>query len=160
MTFAIRNSASAILVAGTLALSLTASASSGQDGIVRVKSAYSVEQTVALIKDDVAEKGIRLFDVIDQAQLAREAGIELRPSTLIVFGNPPLGTQFITARPEAGLDWPVRVLVYQDAKGQVWAAYTDFQWIARRHNIKNRKAQFNMASQVIGSITSTIKPKQ
>ena len=64
--------------------------------------------------------------MIYQAKLAHESGIDLKPSTLIIFGNPPLGTQFIEARPEAGLDWPVRLLVYADAKGQVWMAYTDF----------------------------------
>jgi uncharacterized protein (DUF302 family) len=78
---------------------------------------------------------------------------------LLVFGNPPLGTQFITANPNAGLDWPVRLLVTQDDKGDVWAVYTDFQWIADRHGIKNREAQFKMATSVVESITSTLKAK-
>ena len=73
-----------------------------------------------------------------------------------MFGNPPLGTQFITANPLAGLDWPVRLLVFQDANGQVWTAYTDFDVIARRHRITNRDAAFKMASQVIASITSAV----
>ena len=71
--------------------------------------------------------------------------------------NPPLGTLFITADPDAGLDWPVRLLVYQDDKGDVWVAYTDFAWIAKRHGITNRDKEFTMASEVIGSITSTVK---
>ena len=104
----------------------------------------------------MAAKGIKLFDIIDQAKLAKEAGIELRPSTLIVFGNPPLGTQFLTAKPESGLDWPVRLLVFEDAEGKVWTAYTDFAWIARRHGIKNRGPQFRMASDVIASITASV----
>jgi uncharacterized protein (DUF302 family) len=87
--------------------------------------------------------------------LAKAAGVDLKPSTLIVFGNPPLGTQFLTANPQSGLDWPVRLLVYQDDKGTVWTAYTDFSWIARRHNIGNRQAQFKMASDVIGSIVAS-----
>jgi uncharacterized protein (DUF302 family) len=56
------------------------------------------------IKKDIADEGIRFFSEIDQAKLAADAGIKLRPSTLLVFGNPPLGTQFITANPNAGLD--------------------------------------------------------
>jgi hypothetical protein len=70
-----------------------------------------------------------------------------------------LGTQFITANANAWLDWPVRLLVYENEKGEVWTAYTDFDWIARRHGIENRKDQFKMASSVISSITSSVKTK-
>ena len=129
------------------------------DGIVEVKSAYPVEETITRLKADIAAKGIKFFMAIDQSQLAADAGIKLRPSTLLIFGNPPLGTQFITANPNAGLDWPVRLLVTQDEKGDVWAVYTDFQWIAQRHGIANRDAQFKMASNVIASITSAVAAK-
>jgi uncharacterized protein (DUF302 family) len=127
-----------------------------RDGVVRVKSAYSLHETISRIKKDVADKGIRFFSEIDQAKLAADAGIKLRPSTLLVFGNPPLGTQFITANPNAGLDWPVRLLVIQEDDGSVWTVYSDFGWIARRHGIKSRDAQFKMATQVITSITSSV----
>ncbi|TMH69823.1 MAG: DUF302 domain-containing protein, partial [Betaproteobacteria bacterium] len=86
-------------------------------GIVKVKSAYSVPETIARIKKDVADKGIRFFQEVDQQKLAADAGIKLRPSTLLVFGNPPLGTLFVSANPLAGLDWPVRVLVLEDENG-------------------------------------------
>ena len=62
------------------------------DGIVRIKSAYSMSETIKRLKKDVADKGIMFFDEIDQSKLAADAGVTLRPSTLIVFGNPPLGT--------------------------------------------------------------------
>ena len=129
-------------------------------GIVKVKSAYSVAETIALIKKDVADKGIRFFQEVDQQKLAADAGIKLRPSTLLVFGNPPLGTLFVSANPLAGLDWPVRVLVLEDENGDVWAAYTDFGWIARRHDIKGSDLEaFNKASGVIASITSSVKAR-
>ena len=131
----------------------------GDDGIVTVKSAYPLGETVERLKRDIADKGIKFFNEIDQSKLAADAGIKLRPSVLLIFGNPPLGTQFITANANAGLDWPVRLLVYESEKGEVWTAYTDFDWIARRHGIKNRQDQFKMASSVITSITSTVKAK-
>jgi uncharacterized protein (DUF302 family) len=131
----------------------------GNDGIVRVKSAYPMGETIERLKKDIAEKGIKFFSEIDQSRLAADAGIKLQPSVLLIFGNPPLGTQFITAKPNAGLDWPVRLLVFENDKGEVWAAYTDFEWIARRHGIDNRKDQFKMASAVIASITSSVKAK-
>lgn len=126
------------------------------DGLVTTRSVYPMAETIDRITDDIAAKGILLFDVIDQGKLARDAGVELRPSALVVFGNPPLGTLFLTARAEAGLDWPVRLLVFEDASGQVWTSYTDFDWIARRHGIENRQAEFAKASEVIASIVSSV----
>ncbi len=127
------------------------------DGVVTVKSAYGMDETIRRIKDDIAGKKIMFFAQIDQAKLAADAGIALRPSTLLIFGNPPLGTQFMTANPLSGLDWPVRILVFQDKDGVVWAAYTDFAWIAHRHGITDREAQFKMATMVIDSITASVK---
>lgn len=129
------------------------------DGIVRVKSEVPMSEAITRIKADIAGKGIKFFMEIDQSKLAADAGIRLRPSTLLVFGNPPLGTQFITSNPNAGLDWPVRLLLTQDDNGDVWAVWTDFEWIARRHNIRDRTTQFKMATMVVGSITSTITSK-
>lgn len=97
------------------------------------------------------------FSAVDQAQLAANAGIKLPPSTLLTFGNPALGSQFITSNPQAGLDWPVRLLVQQDGSGNVWAIYTEFGWIAIRHGITDRTEQFRTASGGVASITSTIK---
>ncbi len=129
------------------------------NGIIRVKSAVTMSEAINRIKADITGKGIKFFMEIDQSKLAADAGIKLRASTLLVFGNPPLGTQFITANPDAGLDWPVRLLLTQDDNGDVWAVWTDFGWIARRHDIRNRDAQFNMATMVVESITSTITRK-
>jgi uncharacterized protein (DUF302 family) len=77
----------------------------------------------------------------------------------LIFGNPPLGIQFLTASPYAGLDWPVRMVVFQDAAGQVWIAYSDFDYIARRHHIADRAAQFKIASEVAASIAASARPK-
>jgi uncharacterized protein (DUF302 family) len=131
----------------------------GNDGVITVQSAYSIGETIDRLKRDIGDKGIKFFNEIDQSKLAADAGIKLRPSVLLIFGNPPLGTQFITANANAGLDWPVRLLVFENERGEVWTAYTDFAWIARRHGIENRNEQFKMASEVVASITSSVKPK-
>src|SRR5215203_6090315 len=127
-----------------------------ENGIVRVKSAYPFDETVNRIKQDVASKGIMFFFAVDQSKLAPHAGIKLRPSTLLVFGNPALGSQFIASNPNAGIDWPVRLLVTEDETGTVWTAYNDFQYLTRRHDIKDRDAAFQKASEVITSITSSV----
>src|SRR5215470_2013790 len=153
-----------LIPAGLIALivavvSFSALSGAGDDGIIRFKSAYPITETVARIKQDIGGKGIMFFSEVDQSKLAAGAGITLRPSVLLTFGNPPLGTQFITSNPNAGLDWPVRLLVFENEKGEVWTAYTDFAWIARRHGIKDRVEQFKMASGVVASITSSISKK-
>ncbi|WEX90642.1 DUF302 domain-containing protein [Sinorhizobium garamanticum] len=149
---------SAALITATTALAQVSMAEAADsDGIVTVKSRYSVSETVHRIKASVEEKGITLFGVIDQAKLGNAAGNEVRPSRLVMFGNPALGTTFITANPLAGLDWPVRVLVYQAKDGSVYAAYTDFDWIAKRHRISSRDREFAMASQVIETVTAIVK---
>lgn len=140
-----------------LAQAVPAAMPASEDGIVKVRSAYPVDQTIVRVKQDIASKGIMFFQAIDQQKLAADAGIKLRPSTLLVFGNPPLGTLFIKANPVAGLDWPVRLLVYEDEAGQVWAAYTDFAYLARRHRIQGMDQEsFDKASGVIASITSSV----
>jgi uncharacterized protein (DUF302 family) len=156
---------SAVVLAIGLLLSAVAAEAGGvgqaasDDGLVSVKSAYPLAETIARLRQDIADKKLMFFGLIDQSKLAADAGIALRPSSLLVFGNPALGSQFMTANPAAGIDWPVRLLVFEDAQGEVWAVYTDFASIARRHGITNREAQFAMAAEVIASITSAVKAK-
>jgi len=127
------------------------------NGVLRVKSAYDVDETISRLKADIAAKGIKFFDQIDQQQLASDAGVKIGPSVLLIFGNPPLGTQFLSANPYSGLDWPVRMLVLKDANGQVWIAWNDFTYIAHRHHITDRDPQFAMATMVAASIASAAK---
>lgn len=154
----ILRTSSAVLFAFVLTVT-SAAVGKAEDGIVKVKSVYSVSETIARLKQDIAAKGIMFFSEIDQSKLAANAGVTLRPSTLLMFGNPPLGTLFLTSNPNSGLDWPVRLLVIQDEKGDVYAVYTDFDWIARRHNITDRKEQFDTANKVVASITSSVRAK-
>jgi uncharacterized protein (DUF302 family) len=152
----------AVLVPITLALAPVASGAESpsqqllENGIVRVKSGYSVGETIDRIRQDVTSKGIMFFFAVDQSKLAADAGINLRPSTLLVFGNPALGSQFMTSNPLAGIDWPVRLLVVEDEQGDVWAVYNDFAYLARRHGITDRDAAFQKASEVIASVTSSV----
>src|SRR5262245_42979995 len=153
----------AIMLAIGLLLPATAAQAGGvsqtaaADGLVRVKSAYPLEETLARLQKDIADKQLMVFGLIDQSKLAADAGVALRPSSLLVFGNPALGSQFMTSNPAAGIDWPVRLLVFEDAQGEVWAVYNDFAAIARRHGITDRDAQFKMASEVIASITAAVR---
>ena len=123
-------------------------------GVIRLQSNNSFDETLARLKADVQAKGIRYFDTIDQSGLGAQAQLKTARSTLVLFGNPPLGVQFLQSNPYAGLDWPVRMLVVEQGDGTVWVAWTDFAFIRGRYAISDKDAQFKMASDVAASIAT------
>ena len=145
----------AFLLAGFLPTTVRAD---DADGLVRIKSAYPMTETIARLKQDLVDKGIIFFAEIDQAELAAKASVKVLPSTLLIFGNPRMGALFLAASPASGLEWPVRLLVHQDENGNVWAVYQDFGWIARRYRIDDREP-FVIASKVIAAIVASVQVK-
>lgn len=149
----------ALSVAALLGLAEPAEAASPEpatraEGVLIQRSDYGFDETIARLKTDIAAKGIRFFDAIDQAELGAGANLPIRRSTLLLFGNPPLGVQFLQANPLAGLDWPVRMLVTEAADGRVSVSWTDFAFVQRRYAIAGKDAQIRMASEVAASIAS------
>lgn len=126
-------------------------------GVVKQRSDYGFDDTIARLKADIATKGIRFFDEIDQTKLGESAKLPINRSTLLLFGNPPLGVQFLQSNPLAGLDWPVRMLVTQDDDGTVWLSWTDFAFVAGRYQLRDRDAQIKMATEVAASIASAAR---
>lgn len=127
------------------------------EGVIKQRSDYAFDDTVTRIKADIAAKGIRFFDEIDHMQLGAGANLPIRRSTLLLFGNPPLGVQFLQSNPIAGLDWPVRMLVTEDDDGTVWISWTDFNFVASRYQLKDRDPQIAMAGEVAASIASAAR---
>ena len=146
------------LIAGatgaTAASAATPTATAQATGVLRLASSHTVDETVARIKQSVEAKGIRYFIAIDQQQLGASANLPIRKSMLVLFGNPPLGVQFIQANPYAGLDWPVRMLVRETPEGKTEIAYTDFAFIAQRYGITGKDAQLKMASEVAATVAN------
>jgi uncharacterized protein (DUF302 family) len=127
------------------------------DGVIKQRSDYGFDETIVRLKGDIATKGIRFFDEIDHQKLGASANLPVNRSTLLLFGNPPLGVQFLQSNPVAGLDWPVRMLVTQDDDGTVWVSWTDFGFVANRYKLADRDAQIAMASEVAASIASAAR---
>ena len=149
--------ATVVLPALTPAHSATPVAAAPADGVIKQRSDYGFDDTITRIKADIATKGIRFFDEIDQTKLGESAKLPINRSTLLLFGNPPLGVQFLQSNPVAGLDWPVRMLVTQDDDGTVWISWTDFGFVADRYQLKDRDSQIAMATQVSASIASAAR---
>ena len=126
-------------------------------GVIRQRSDFAFDETIGRLKADIDKKGIRFFDEIDHMQLGASAKLPIRRSTLLLFGNPPLGVQFLQSNPLAGLDWPVRMLVTEDKDGSVWVSWTDFGFISARYQLTDRDSQIAMAGEVAASIASAAR---
>jgi uncharacterized protein (DUF302 family) len=105
------------------------------DGLITIQSRFPVSETIDRLAAAAAEAGLLVFARIDHARGAREAGLELRPTELLIFGNPQGGTPLMQDSQQAGIDLPVKALAWQDESGQVWLTWNDAEWIAARHGL-------------------------
>ena len=127
-------------IAGLLiGLVLPASAASNpakqMNGIVNVSSNHSVDETVDRLKSILQSKGITLFAVIDHSGEAAKVGMKMRPTKLLIFGNPKGGTPLMLAAPSIAIDLPMKILVWEDAQGKVWLSYNSPEYLAERHGL-------------------------
>jgi uncharacterized protein (DUF302 family) len=105
------------------------------DGLITIASAHSVERTTERLAASLSARGITVFARIDHAAGATSVGMTLRPTELLIFGNPKAGTPLMQANPTMAIDLPLRVLAWQDAAGASWLTYEDLHWLARRHRL-------------------------
>jgi uncharacterized protein (DUF302 family) len=105
------------------------------DGLTSMASRFSPAETVERLEAEVRAKGMTVFARIDHAAGAKEAGLTLRPTVVVIFGNARAGTPLMQANQEIGLDLPLKALVWEDAAGKTWLAYNDPAWLAKRHGI-------------------------
>jgi uncharacterized protein (DUF302 family) len=106
-----------------------------EDGLVTIASNYSVEENLDRLEVDLKAKNITVFVRIDHAAGAASVAMPLRPTELLIFGNPKSGTPLMQSNQTIGIDLPLKVLAWQDAGGKVWLTYTDPRWLARRHRL-------------------------
>ena len=98
-----------------------------------VKSAHSVADTLSKLEEILAAKGMNVFARIDHAGAATKAGLELRPTELIIFGNPEIGTKLMQGSQSIAIDLPLKMLSWQDAEGTVWLSYNNPEYLKNRH---------------------------
>lgn len=107
------------------------------EGFVVSASAHGPEETMRKLVAAVSEKGLAVLAHVDHAGAAAKAEMELRPTDLLVFGNPKGGTPLMQANQTMGIDLPLKALVWQDQDGKTWLGYNDPAWLARRHGVEN-----------------------
>ena len=106
------------------------------NGMIKIKSSHSVAETINKLENVLNKKGMTIFKRVDHSAGAAKAGMKLRPTELLIFGNPKVGTPLMLCSQTAALDLPQKALAYKDENGQVWLTYNDPAYMAKRHNIK------------------------
>jgi len=108
-------------------------------GLISKASKFSVTKTIDKLEAVLKKKGITVITRWSHSDRADGVGIKLRPTELILFGNPKLGSHLFTSQQTSGIDLPLKALAWEDEKGQVWLSYNDPAYITQRHGIKDRQ---------------------
>ncbi len=128
-------------------------------GMISKKSTHSVKETLDRLEAVLKKKGITIVTRWSHDAGAKKVGIPLRPTELLLFGNPKLGSHMFTSQQTAGIDLPLKALAWEDEKGQVWLMYNDPAYIANRHGIADRKEIVAKMTRALDKLTgAAIKP--
>jgi uncharacterized protein (DUF302 family) len=104
-------------------------------GLINIPSNHSVAETVEKLKTILQLKGITLFALIDHSGEAAKVRMKMRPTKLLIFGNPRAGTPVMLAAPSSAIDLPLKILIWEDAQGKAWVTYNSPAYLQERHNI-------------------------
>jgi len=115
--------------------SMATSMTSPGSGIVKLQSHHSVDETVAKLEGALQSKGVKLFTIVDHSGEAASAGFEMPNTKLLIFGNPKAGTPLMLAAPSVALDFPLKILVAEDASGKTWISYNAPGYLQARHGL-------------------------
>jgi uncharacterized protein (DUF302 family) len=139
-----------------LALVTFGSLAAAADGLVVVKSPYSAKDTMNRLEEIVKKRGLNVFARIDHAAGAAKIGKVLRPTEVLIFGNPQGGTPLMECAQSAGIDLPLKALVWEDATSQVWLGYNDPAFLAQRHGVAQCPVVENLRKALAGIAETTV----
>jgi uncharacterized protein (DUF302 family) len=112
-----------------------------QNGLLTMESHHSVDETVNRFEKILQAKGIKLFAVIDHSGEAAKAGLQMRSTKVLVFGNPRAGTPLMVAVPDVAIDLPMKALIREDADGKVWISWNSAAYLQVRHGLPEELVQ-------------------
>ncbi len=144
----------ATLVLAVFLAGFTSATVAGDNGLKTKKSNYSVKETLDRLEGVLKEKGITIALRWSHSDKGNSVDIPLRPTELLIFGNPKLGTNMFTSKQTAGIDFPMKALAWEDEKGQVWLTYNDPAYLAKRHGIKDRDEVVKKMTGALDKFTS------
>ncbi len=104
-----------------------------QNGLIHLATRHSVDETLRRLEELLQQKSIAVFATVDHSSEAAKVGLQMRPTKLLIFGNPKAGTPLMQAAPSSAIDLPLKALLWQDADGKVWLTYNDPAYLQQRH---------------------------
>ena len=125
----------ALMFAVSILLGSEAFAVQKEEGIVKIESHHSVDETIDKLKTILQSKGVTLFALVDHSGEAEKVGMKMPPTKLLIFGNPKGGTPLMLASPSAAIDLPLKILVAEDSQGKVWISYNSAEYLKERHGL-------------------------
>lgn len=125
-----------------------------EESVIKVASQHSAQETADKFVSIAQGKGLNVFARINHQANAAKVDMVLRPTEVIVFGNPKVGTPLMMCAQEVAIDLPQKVLVYEDAHGKTWLAYNNPMYLKKRHNIEGCDEVLNKISGVLSNLTS------
>jgi uncharacterized protein (DUF302 family) len=129
------------------------------DGVVTVPSSFSVEETADRMAGILKVKGMTLFSRIKHSESARNVGIDLRDTELIIFGNPKVGSPLMRCEQSVAIDLPQKALIWEDEKGKVWISYNDPGYLEKRHHITGCEAVISKIEKALAGIAKSAGTK-
>ena len=123
------------------------------DGVISKTSSHSVKDTLDKLETIVAAKGFKVVARVNHAKAAEMSGQTLKPTEVLIFGNPKVGTALMKSNPAIGLDLPVKVIAWEDDQGVVHIAYNDPAWMVARYDIRDRDEVVKKMSNALGKFT-------
>ena len=141
-----------------IALAASVTVAGAADGLITLKSPVDAKTTMDRVEAQAKERGLAIFARIDHAAGAAKIGKALRPTEVLIFGNPQGGTPFMECAQTVGIDLPLKALVWQDAAGQVWLGYNDPAYLAQRHAAPDCAAAGNIAKAMAGIAQAATAP--
>ncbi len=142
-----------LLLALIAPLCIVATAVAG-NGLISVKSSHDVEVTADRLEKILHQKGMNVFLRINHAAGAQTVGETLRPTELIIFGNPKVGTPLMQCNQSIAIDLPQKALIWQDEKGLVWLSYNDPNYLAQRHGLTGCAEVIKKVEKALGSFAA------
>ncbi len=143
-----------LAAAFSLAIATSGSLSAvAENGMIVKESNRSVTETISLLEKTLKSKGITIFARVDHAAGASKVDLSLRPTELLIFGNPKLGTPLMQSNQTAGVDLPLKALAYEDAEGKVYLVYNDPQYLSERHGLGEKAKVLEKISGALSKFT-------
>lgn len=125
------------LLAALAVFALPFSAAAADNGIITKPSKYSVPETLDRLEAILKSKGITVFVRIDHSGEAEKVGLKMRPTQLLIFGNPRTGTDLMNSSPSVAIDLPLKALAWEDESGKAWLSYNSPAYLKQRHDLKD-----------------------